>query len=222
MTDKPLVLFGVGELAEVAAYYFETEMDRPIAAFTVDASHAREATFLGRPVVAFEALADKLGPDACDMFVAIGYSGVNALRRDKCLAAKARGYQLASYVSSRASIASNARFGWNAFVLEDNTVQPFVTVGNGVTLWCGNHIGHHATIGDFVFISSHVVISGGVKVGERTFMGVNSTTNDHITIGARCVIGSGSIVTKDVGDEGVLSMEPAKLSPVPSRRLKGF
>ena len=95
-------------------------------------------------------------------------------------------------------------------------------IGNGVTLWSGNHIGHHASIGDFVFISSHVVISGGVTVGERSFIGVNATTNDHISIGARCVIGSGSLITKDVPQEGVLTAEPAKVSPVPSRRLKDF
>jgi len=97
-----------------------------------------------------------------------------------------------------------------------------VTIGNGVTLWSGNHIGHHARVGDFAFISSHVVVSGGVKVGERTFIGVNSTINDHITIGQRCVIGSASLVTKDLADESVVSAEAARLSPVPSRRLKGF
>ncbi len=220
MSGRPLLLFGAGELAEVAAYYFETEGNRHIAAFTVDGNQIEAPTFLGRPVIAFEELADPLGPDDCDMFVAIGYSKLNATRQEKCALAQARGFNLVSYISNRASIASNALFGWNTFILEDNTVQPFVTVGNGVMLWCGNHVGHHATISDFAFISSHVVISGGVKVGDRTFMGVNSTVNDHITIGARCVIGSGSIVTKDLADESVVSMEPAKLSPVPSRRLK--
>jgi sugar O-acyltransferase (sialic acid O-acetyltransferase NeuD family) len=222
MSDRRLIVFGVGELAEVAAYYFEADGGHCLTAFTVDGSHARDASFLGRPVVAFETLAGEFGPEMCDMFVAIGYSGINGVRQAKCLAARARGYKLASYVSNRASVASNVRIGWNAFILEDNTVQPFVTIGDGVTLWCGIHIGHHAAIGDFVFISSHVVISGGVQVGERTFIGVNATTNDHIRIGARCVIGSGSLVVKDVADEGVLSSQPATLSPVPSRRLRGF
>ncbi len=222
MSAKPLVLFGVGELAEIAAYYFEVESERRVEAFTIDAAHVKETTFLGRPVVPFESISDELAPSNHDMFVAVGYSRINALRQEKCEAARASGYQLASYVSSKASVAKNASWGWNAFILEDNTVQPFVKIGNGVTLWSGNHIGHHAAISDFVFISSHVVISGGVKVGERTFMGVNATTNDHINIGARCIIGSGSLVTKDLPDESVLSAEPAKVSPVPSRRLKGF
>lgn len=221
-SGKPIVLFGVGELAEVAAYYFQEDTDRRIAAFTVDGDNIAESTFLGRPVVAFETLASEMPPEDYDVFVAVGYSRINALRQEKCEAARAGGYQLASYISSRAFVARNATIGWNGFVLEDNTIQPFVKIGDGVTLWSGNHIGHHSTIGDFAFISSHVVISGGVKVGQRTFMGVNSTTNDHITIGERCVIASGALVVKDVPDESVMLGNPATLSPVPSGRLRGF
>jgi sugar O-acyltransferase (sialic acid O-acetyltransferase NeuD family) len=222
MSNKPIVMFGVGESAEVAAYYFEADTQRRIAAFTIDGAHLQEASFLDRPVVPFESVVQEYGPAEYDLFVAVGYSRLNALRREKCEAARAHGYELANYVSSRASVAKNVAIGWNAFILEDNTVQPFVRIGNGVTLWSGNHIGHHASISDFVFITSHVVISGGVTIGERSFIGVNATTNDHISIGARCVIGSGSLITKDVPQEGVLTAEPAKLSPVPSRRLKGF
>ncbi|MEM7058119.1 MAG: acetyltransferase [Pseudomonadota bacterium] len=220
-STKPVVIFGSGELSEVAHYYFEKDSDRSVTAFTVDDDHLTEQTFCGKPVVPFEDLSNSHPPDAHDGFVAVGYSGLNKLRMDKCLAYRALDYDLASYVSSRANVLTE-HIGWNVFLLEDNTVQPFVRIGNGVTLWSGNHIGHHASIGDFAFISSHVVISGGVSVGERTFMGVNATTNDHISIGERCLIGSGALITKDVDDEGVLSAEPAKLSRVPSSRLRGI
>lgn len=222
MGDKPMIVFGVGELAEVAAYYFEVDYGPRIAAFSVDASHIKDSVFLGRPVVPFEEIPARYAADAHDGFVAVGYSRVNGLREEKCQAMRNAGFQLTSYVSPRASIAENVTHGWNSFILEDNTIQPFVTVGNGVTLWSGNHIGHHATIGDFAFVSSHVVVSGGVQIGRRSFVGVNATLNDHIAIGERCVIGSGALIVKDVPDEGVMTTEPAKQSPVPSRRLRGF
>jgi acetyltransferase-like isoleucine patch superfamily enzyme len=66
------------------------------------------------------------------------------------------------------------------------------------------------------------VLSGGVTVGEQTFMGVNATTNDHISIGARCVIGSGALLVKNVPDEAVMLSKPAEMSPVPSSKLRGF
>lgn len=222
MSGKPLVLFGQNELTEVAAFYFETDAGRRIDAFTVDATHVTTSAFCGKPVIPFEDIARRLPPETHDVFVAVGYKGVNRLRQEKCEAVRAMGYVLASYVSSRATVFGNVVYGWNSFILENNTLQPFVRIGNGVTLWSGNHVGHHAIIGDFAFISSHVVISGGVKVGSRTFMGVNATTNDHIEIGERCVIGSGALVTQNLADESVVTAEPGKLSPVPSRRLKGF
>lgn len=222
MGQKPLIIFGAGELAEVAAYYFDNDSCRRIEAFTIDGNQISETVFLDRPVEAFETIAETYPPEIYDLFVAVGYSRVNALRMEKCELARTKGYELVSYVSPNAYVANNVDIGWNCLVLEDNTIQPFVHIGNGVTLWSGNHIGHHAQIGDYAFISSHVVISGGVKVGEQTFIGVNATTTDHIAIGARCVIGAGSLIAKDVPDECVIVAKPAKLSTVPSHRLRHF
>ncbi len=220
--SKQIIIFGSGELAEIAAFYFTHDTERSVAAFAVDGANLTGDCFCGRPLLAMEEIAAAFPSESHDGFIAVGYSRVNALRQEKCEAMMEMGYRLTSYVSSRATVFSDLNHGWNAFILEDNTIQPFVRIGNGVTLWSGNHIGHHATIGDFAFISSHVVISGGVKIGARSFMGVNSTTNDHISIGERCVIGSGAILTKDIPDEGVVSAEAGKLAKVPSSRLKGF
>src|SRR2546423_10208 len=73
---------------------------------------------------------------------------------------KQQGYRFISYVSSHSTSFPGTSIGDNCFILEDNTIQPFVTIGNNVVMWSGNHIGHHSTIGDHVFIASHVVLSG--------------------------------------------------------------
>ena len=222
MVGKKLIIFGAGELAEVASYYFSNDTEREIACFSIDGDYINEDTFSGHPVVPFEEVAKVYPSSEYDLFVAVGYSGINKLRQEKCLASANKGYELASYVSSKATVFSNLVHGWNCFILEDNTIQPFARIGNGVTLWSGNHIGHHSTIADFSFISSHVVISGGVTIGERSFIGVNATLNDHITIGKRCVVGSGALVTRYLEDESVIASKPSELSKIRSSRLKGF
>src|SRR4029079_12251362 len=93
--------------------------------------------------------------------------------------------------------------GENCFILEDNTVQPFVTIGNNVTLWSGNHIGHDATIDDHCFISSRVVLSAHVHVAERGFIGVNATLRNSITIAPRTLIGAGAVVMKNTSPKDV-------------------
>jgi acetyltransferase-like isoleucine patch superfamily enzyme len=50
------------------------------------------------------------------------------------------------------------------------------------------------------------VISGHVKVGPYSFLGVNSTLRDGISIGAYNVIGAGALVMKDTADKELYTM----------------
>jgi sugar O-acyltransferase (sialic acid O-acetyltransferase NeuD family) len=171
-------------------------------------------------LVAFEEVAQAFPAAGHAAFAALSYGRVNRMRAEKCAALRAAGYRLESYVSSRATTFADLRHGDNCFILEDNTIQPRVRIGANVTLWSGNHIGHHSVIEDDVFVASHVVISGGVTVGAGSFLGVNSTIRDHVRIGRHCVIGAGSLILGDTADDGVYSTDAAGRSAVPSHRLR--
>jgi sugar O-acyltransferase (sialic acid O-acetyltransferase NeuD family) len=217
---QPLVIFGTAEQAQLSHYYFSTDSHYEVVAFTVDAAYLTQNKFCGLPALPFEEVAERYPPDAHEFFIALGYSKVNQVRREKYLAAKALGYRLASYVSIHATVLNEGKFGDNCLILENNTIQPFVTIGNNVTLWSGNHIGHHSTIQDHCFITSHVVISGGVEIGESCFIGVNATLRDHIRVGAKCVIGAGTLLLADAEPEGVYIGPATERSKVPSVRLR--
>src|SRR5262249_1352519 len=120
------------------------------------------------------------------------------LRARLAAASKARGYGLASYISSRCFVWRNVQIGEHSFVFEDNTVQPFVRLGRNVVLWSGNHIGHHSVIRDNAFVSSQVVISGFCDIGENCFLGVNSTIANNVTLGRDVWLGPNTNVVKDV------------------------
>jgi len=219
---KSLVIFGTGDIAELAHYYFNTDSGYRVAAFTVDSKYVTDSAFQGLPVVPFEEVCNDYAPDDYDFFVALSYSKINSIRKDKFLAAKRYGYKLASYISSRATVLNDGRIGENCFILEDNTIQPFSSIGNNVTLWSGNHIGHHSIIRDHTFIASHVVVSGGVEIGEQCFVGVNATLRDHIKIGDRCVLGAGALLLRDADPDGVYIGSATERSRVPSSRLRGI
>ncbi len=216
-----IVIFGAGDIAEIAHFYFKHDSEHEVAAFCVDREYIKSDQLCGLPVVAFEDLEKQYPPQDYQMFVALSYAKVNAIRAEKYQAAKDKGYTLVSYVSSRATVFPGLQVGDNCFILEDNTIQPFATIGNNVTLWSGNHIGHHSSIKDNCFIASHVVVSGGVTIGENCFLGVNVTLRDHIVLGKNCVIGAGALLVKDAEDYGVYtSAAGAERSRVPSNRLK--
>jgi len=218
---KKLIIFGISDAAELAHYYFTHDSNCQIEAFSVDAAYLPDSgNFCGLPVVPFENVASIYPPERYQFFVALGYSNLNQTRKDKYLAAKALGYELASYVSSRASILNDGRIGDNCFILEDNTIQPFVTIGNNVTLWSGNHIGHHSRIDDHCFLASHIVVSGRVHVCESCFIGVNATLRDHITVGEKCIIGAGTLILADTESGGAYVGSATDRSLAPSSRFQ--
>lgn len=198
MNAKKLIIFGAGQIAELAYHYFSSDSEYSIQAFSVDKEYIVSDDFFGIPVIAFEEIQASFPPEDYEMFIALSYSEVNSIRKKKYFAAKEKGYKLASYISSRATILNDMSIGDNSFILENNTIQPFVSIGNNVTLWSGNHIGHHSEICDHVFIASHVVVSGGVNIGSQSFIGVNATLINNISIGDGCVIGAGALVNSNV------------------------
>jgi sugar O-acyltransferase (sialic acid O-acetyltransferase NeuD family) len=195
---RKLVLFGDSAFAEIAREYFDHDSPYEVVAFTVTSDYLREPVKDGLPVVPFERVAELYPPDEHDLHVALVYNQLNRPRMQFYAAAKALGYTLANYVSSRAFVWRNVTMGDNVFIFEDNTVQPFVTLGSNLVLWSGNHIGHHSTLHDHSFISSHVVISGFCDIGPSCFFGVNSTVGNNVTVGADCLVGSGALVVRDV------------------------
>lgn len=218
---KKLIIFGTGDIAELANFYFSSDSDYEVTAFTVDGEFIDEETYCDLPVVSFEDVQLKYPPKSFQMFIALSYSKLNQIRKDKYFQAKEKGYTLASYVSSHASVLNN-KIGENCFILEDNTIQPFVTIGDNVTLWSGNHIGHHSTIKDHTFLASHIVVSGGVEIGESCFIGVNATLRDHIKIGKKCVLGAGTLILHDTEPFGLYPGQETMRSEKPSTKIKSL
>lgn len=222
MAPRKLVIFGAGDIAELAQFYFCHDSDYEVVAFTVDRDYCDRSRALGLPLIPFDQLAQAYPPSEHALFVALSYKRLNLLRRQRYEAGKALGYTLASYVSSKASIFPGFVVGENCFILEDNTIQPFATVGDNVTLWSGNHIGHHSRIGNHTFVASQVVVSGGVVIGEECFIGVNATLRDHVRIGDRCVIGAGALIMTDAEADGVYAAPASARAKIPSHRLRGI
>src|SRR4030095_5029353 len=215
-----LIIFGAGDIARLAHHYFTHDSPHEVAGFVVDRAFRSGDEFLGLPFADAENVTQRFPPGEYAMFVAISYLRMNAVRADKYATMKGAGYQLLSYVSSRCSYLSATPPGDNCFILEDNTIQPFVTIGNNVTLWSGNHIGHDSTVEDHCFITSHVVVSVHVRVGTRSFIGVNATLRNSITIAPQTLIGAGSIIMKDTKEKGVYMPERAKLFPKSSDEIE--
>ena len=219
---QPLVVFGAGQIAEVAWHCFVHDSAYEVVGFTVDPRYMGTDRLLGVPVLPYDEAAVRWPAASHSMFVAMAYGRLNQARAETVARVQADGYRCANYVSSRARIAGELVPDSNTFVMELNNLQPFSSLGRNVWLWAGNHIGHHARIGDHCFLASHVVVSGSVEVGESSFIGVNATIRDNVRIGARNVIGAGAVILSDTKDAEVYVGPRTEPSRVPSHRLRSI
>ncbi len=211
---KKLIIFGDSAFAEVAYELFTHDSGYEVLAFCVDKAYLQKTELFGLPVLAFEEIETHFAPADCDMHVALVYNQLNRIRKAKFEAAKSKGYQLATYVSSRAFVWHNVVLGENCFIFEDNTLQPFVKIGDNVVLWSGNHIGHHSRVGSHCFVASHVVVSGFVDIGQSCFLGVNATLANNISVGADCLIGAGALLVKNLPKGSLIKGNPSAIDTV--------
>jgi sugar O-acyltransferase (sialic acid O-acetyltransferase NeuD family) len=203
---RRIVIFGCGKIAEEAYYYFTNDSQYEVAAFTVDPPYLIEPTKFGKPVIDFAEVEARFPPSEYAMFVAVGYQDLNQFRADRCARARAMGYRLISYVCSRASNFGRVEIGDNCFILENVVIQPGAKVGHNVFLWSGNHVGHHAAIGDHCYLSGQAIVSGSTIIEPFCYIGVNATIGHDITIGRSSFIGAGTLITKNAPAKSVYIM----------------
>jgi sugar O-acyltransferase (sialic acid O-acetyltransferase NeuD family) len=214
-----IVLFGSGLSARLAHFYLTHDSEHEVVAFSLDATYIDADNMLGLPVVPFEHVLERYPVDQYKMLVALGYGKMNAFRAQRYADARQLGYELISYVSSRATVWPGVEIGDNCVVMEDATIQPFAKIGNDVTIWSAGHIGHGSSIGDHVFVSSHVVVAGDATVRERCFLGVNATIIDGVEVASENVIGAGALIEADTNPREVYSPAKTIRLPITSDRI---
>jgi len=215
-----VIIFGVQDFAQLANFYLQHDSEHEVVAFSVNREYLPDdKSFEGLPVVAFENVEQSYAPADFKFFAPMSPRRMNRLREHIYRQIKEKGYELISYISSKATLFRGTSIGDNCFILEDNTIQPFASIGNNVILWSGNHIGHHSIIKDHVSFTSHVVLSGHCVVEPFSFFGVNSTVRDGIHIAEGSLIGMAAAVTADTEPWGVYKGNPAKKGETLSKDL---
>ena len=164
-----IIIFGTGEIAELANFYFSNDSDYNVIAFTSDEKFINTKKFLNKPLIPFESIENHYSPSKYSMHIALSYNKLNIIRETKYNQAKLKGYKLVSYISSK-SVYWRFNYGDNCFILENQTIQPTVKIQNNVMIWSGNHLGHGSLIMDNSYLSSHICISGHTVIGKNCLL----------------------------------------------------
>ncbi|MDB9964257.1 acetyltransferase [Vicingaceae bacterium] len=219
---KPIVIFGIGKIADVIQYYMREESNMDVKAFTVHGRYVRDDEFNGLPIVAFEELHLKYPSNQFDVFVAVGYQDMNNLRKCVMSELEDQGYNLVSYVHPNSGVSNDIKYGKNCFIMNQVNIHPRVVLGDGVFVWSGAMIGHHSKIGSYSWITSSANIGGNVSIGENCFLALNSNVSHSIEIGNEVFLGSNTLVTQNLNDGAAVIAENHKPIKFTSKQFLKF
>ena len=96
------------------------------------------------------------------------------------------------------------------FIGANSIITCNVKLGKHSLLNRGVHIGHDSIVGDYFSAMPGSIVSGNVIIGNKVYMGTNSTIREKIKITDNVVIGLNSGVLKDINKSGVYVGTPVK------------
>lgn len=126
--------------------------------------------------------------------------GDNKVRKKLYEKVKKEGFSVTTLIHSSSVISSSVCIDEGTVVMPNVVINANAIIGKAVILNSSSVIEHECVIEDFVHISPNVALAGNVKIKKLTHIGIGSNVIQGIIIGNNTIIGTGSIVVKNIGD----------------------
>ena len=98
---------------------------------------------------------------------------------------------------------------------QGTVIMPFAIIGPGVRIGEYCIINNRATVAHDSIVENGVNVSDGVTftthVGEEAWLGLHACVIPHVKIGARAIVGAGSVVTREVEADTTVVGVPARV-----------
>lgn len=176
----------------------------------VDEVHASaaDALFEGVPLAGPAALAAWGGPAGLALHVAIGD---NRVRRARFEWLRAAGWRLPAVLDPSAVVADPRAPGAGSYVGPQAVLNPGASIGAAVIVNSGAIVEHDCVVADGVHLAPRTVLGGHARVGEQSFIGMGSIVRDRAEVGARVMLGAGSLVLRSLPADCIAWGVPARV-----------
>jgi len=123
-----------------------------------------------------------------------------------------KGFKFPPILSPDAIVNEDVSIGEGTVLMDGVVINSGAIIGNFSIINTKSSVDHDCKIGDFTHIAPGVILSGGVQVGNNSLVGAGSTVIQYKTIAENCIIGAGSVITKDC-------LKSGKYVGIPARRI---
>lgn len=150
---------------------------------------------------------DLLSSGFTNVFVAIGKGDI---RKEKAEVVSRSGKNLVTLIHPSSIISKYSSISDGSIVCEGAVIKAFSHIGKFNIINSNSTIGHDCIIKDACHISLGATIAGDVLLETNSWVGNSASIRQNIRIGKNVMIGSGSVVVKDIPSNVTVVGNPAK------------
>jgi len=144
------------------------------------------------------------------LFIAIGDNWIRYKVFNKILS----NYPNIDFVSTihpSAQIANNVKVGKGVSIMAGVIINSDVNIGDFVIINTKASIDHDSKMLNFSSLAPNVTTGGNVQIGEYSAVSISTTIKHNLIVGSHSVIGAGSLLMKNCGDNKIMYGVPAKI-----------
>ena len=107
-------------------------------------------------------------------------------------------------------MSDDVEIGEGSFIGAHSILTTNIKIGKHALLNRGNHIGHDCEIGYYFSSMPCSIVSGNVKIGNKVYLGTNSSIKEKLSICNDTIIGMNTGVVKHITESGTYIGTPTK------------
>lgn len=120
-------------------------------------------------------------------------------------------FNFVNIIHPSAIISKKAKIGFGNVIMPGVIINVGAILKNHCIINTGSQLEHFSVMGNFSSLSAGVITGGYAVFKEFSAVALGVTIFDRVTIGFNTVVGSGSLVTKDLPDNVLAFGSPAKV-----------
>ncbi|TQL42006.1 sugar O-acyltransferase (sialic acid O-acetyltransferase NeuD family) [Homoserinimonas aerilata] len=132
------------------------------------------------------------------LLVCVGKGSHRATLSQRLIALGRDDHDYATVIDESVSIPAGCLVGAGSILLAGSVLTTNVTIGRHVVVMPHVTLTHDAFVESFATLCAGVTLGGNVLVGERSYLGMNSSVREGLRVGRDAVLGMGAVLLDEL------------------------